>query len=218
MNKRLYLQVTYLATDLARSGWEFPDKIILPRWSMIIFLLISNLFFLLLQQLFFVESKQVLSRFGLTNYFQISIVVEINKRNQLKCGTEKRLLERPQIALNWLIKLCTCQFDELLWHFSDFCPFLLWWGQTAADEAHQSHCKQTGSLVTPQTRVTRYKSFKKCHLWRFKTELNNCSRKPPKKYILTSLLKQWLHIERNLNKSSFYLDYKTLLQVKMLCV
>jgi len=43
---------------------------------MIIFLLISKLFFLLLQQLSFVESKQVLSRFGLTNYFQVSIVVE----------------------------------------------------------------------------------------------------------------------------------------------
>ena len=89
MNKRLYLQVTYLATDLARSGWEFPDKIILPRWSMIIFLLISKLFFLLLQQLFFVESKQVLSRFGFTNYFQISIVVEVNKKKSATMWNRK---------------------------------------------------------------------------------------------------------------------------------
>ena len=136
---------------------------------MIIFLLTSKLFFLLLQQLFFVESKQVLSRFGLTNYFQISIVVEINEKNQLQCGTEKRLLERPQMALNWFIKLCNVSIWRIILTFLWFLSFFVLM-RTDRRRSSPSYCKQTGSLVTPQTRVTRYKSFKKCHLWRFKTD------------------------------------------------
>ena len=128
-------------------------------------------YFLAYFQTFFPSSATAVFRWKQTGFISFrfdKLFSNFNRcRNQYKKSATKWDRKTPARATTNYFKLIDKIKYVSIWRIiMTFLWFLSFFVVMRTDRRRSSpsYCKQTGSLVTPQRRVARYKPFKKCHL------------------------------------------------------